>query len=118
MSTTAVSSDSQVILLICTQLALPRRESELKPLSRSEWNDVARAIDASSFKRPGALLGADASSLAGNLNIEPALAERIAALLARGGQLAIELECLFRTWKSAVCVFSLLLPGRVKVWSL
>lgn len=92
MSAAPVSPDSQVILLLCTQLALPRRDSELKPLSRPEWNDVARAIDASRFKRPGALLGAAAESLALDLNIEPAFAERISALLARGGQLAIELE--------------------------
>lgn len=92
MSPATVSPDSQVILLLCAQLALARRDSELKPLSRSEWNEVARAIDASSFKRPGALLGATAPSLAVDLNITPALAERISALLARGGQLAIELE--------------------------
>src|SRR5687767_11288197 len=92
VSAAPVSPDSQVILLLCTQLALPRRDSELKPLSRPEWNDVARAIDASRFKRPGALLGAAAESLALDLNIEPAFAERISALLARGGQLSIELE--------------------------
>jgi DNA processing protein len=92
VSTTTVSPDSQVVLLLCTQLALPRRATELKPLSRSEWNDVARAIDASSFKRPGGLLGAAATSLAQELDLAPALAERISALLARGGQLAIELE--------------------------
>src|SRR3954463_14026366 len=86
-----MSPDSQVILLLCTQLALPR-QSELKPLSRSEWNDVARAIDASSVRRPGGLLGAAAASVALDLNITPVLAERISALLARGGQLAIELE--------------------------
>ena len=92
MSAATVSPDSQVILLLCTRLALPRGESQLTPLSRSEWNDVARAIGASKFKRPGALLGAAAALLAQELEIEPALAERISALLARGGQLAIELE--------------------------
>ena len=114
MSTTTVSSDSQVILLLCTHLALPRRESELKPLSRSEWNDLARAIDASSFKRPGALLGADAASLARDLNIEPALAERIAALLARGGQLAIELERLATLGIWALTRVDPLYPSRLK----
>ena len=91
MSSASVSADSQVILLLCTALALPRRDSELEPLSRSEWNDVARAIDASALKRPAALLNA-AGSLARDLDITPELTERIAALLARGGQLSIELE--------------------------
>ena len=92
MSTAALSSDDQVILLLCTPLALARRDLELKPLSRSEWNDVACAIDGSRFKRPGALLGVEAASLARDLGISVPLAERMAALLARGGQLAIELE--------------------------
>jgi DNA processing protein len=109
-----VSSDSQVILLLCTQLALARRNSELKPLSRSEWNDVARAIDASSFKRPGALLGAAAASLAVDLNITPVLAERISALLARGGQLAIELERLGTLGIWALTRADPLYPARLK----
>src|SRR5688572_25617480 len=77
VSTATVSPDSQVILLLCTHLALARGESQLKHLSRSEWNDVARAIDGSMFKRPGALLGAASVTLARDLNIEPALAERM-----------------------------------------
>jgi DNA processing protein len=114
VSTARVSPDSQVILLLSTQLALPRGESELKPFSRSEWNDLARAIDASSFKRPGALLGADTASLARDLNIEPALAERISALLARGGQLAIELERLATLGIWALTRIDPLYPSRLK----
>lgn len=111
---TTVTPDSQVVLLLCTNLALPRRDSELKPLSRSEWNDVARAIDASSFKRPGALLGAAAISLARDLEITPALAERISALLARGGQLAIELERLSTLGIWALTRIDPLYPSRLK----
>jgi hypothetical protein len=91
VSTATLSADSQVILLLCTGLALPRRDSELKPLSRSEWNDVARAIGASPLKRPAALLNT-AEPVVRELDIRPGLAERISGLLARGGQLAIELE--------------------------
>jgi DNA processing protein len=91
VNTATLSADSQVILLLCTGLALPRRDSELKPLSRSEWNDVARAIGASPLKRPAALLHT-AEPVVRDLDIRPALTERIPRLLARGGQLAIELE--------------------------
>lgn len=114
MNPATVSPDSQVILLLCTQLALKRRDSELTPLSRAEWNDVARAIDASSFKRPGALLGAAAASLAVDLNITPVLAQRISALLARGGQLAIELERLGTLGIWAVTRADPLYPSRLK----
>jgi predicted Rossmann fold nucleotide-binding protein DprA/Smf involved in DNA uptake len=114
MSAATVSPDSQVILLLCTHLALPRRDSDLKPLSRSEWNEVARAIDGSSFKRPGALLGAAAVSLARDLNLEPALAQRISALLPRGGQLAIELERLGTLGIWALTRVDPLYPSRLK----
>jgi len=114
VSTATQSSDSQVVLLLCTQLALARRDSALTPLSRSEWNDVARAIDASSFKRPGALLGAAAASLAVDLNITPVVAERISALLARGGQLAIELERLGTLGIWALTRVDPLYPSRLK----
>ena len=114
MSTTSVSPDSQVILLLCTQLALPRRVSNLRPLSRSEWNDVARAIATSRFKRPGALLGAADDSLTRDLDIEPALAERLSALLARGGQLAIELERLGTLGIWALTRADPLYPSRLK----
>jgi predicted Rossmann fold nucleotide-binding protein DprA/Smf involved in DNA uptake len=114
VSAAPVSPDSQVILLLCTRLALAQRESELKPLSRPEWNDVARAIGASSLARPGALLGADAASLARDLNIEPALADRISALLARGGQLAIELERLGTLGIWALTRVDPLYPARLK----
>jgi DNA processing protein len=114
VSPATVSPDSQVILLLCTQLALARRDSALEPLSRSEWNDVARAIDASSFKRPGPLLGAAAGTLAADLNIAPVLAERISRLLARGGQLAIELERLATLGIWALTRADPVYPSRLK----
>lgn len=92
VSIASPSPDSQVILLLCSHLALARSIGDPKPLSRAEWNDVARAIDASPLKRPAALLGASADSIARGLGIGSAMASRISALLDRGGQLAIELE--------------------------
>ena len=58
MSADGLTEDSQAVLLLCSTLALPRSNDAPKPLSRTEWNDLARAIRASSFARPGALLGA------------------------------------------------------------
>ncbi len=90
MTTANHAEDSQVILLLCSTLGLPRSADADKPLSKSEWNTVARAIDASEFKRPAAVLGLSAADLARGLRLPIDLSERITKLLDRGAQLAIE----------------------------
>jgi len=85
-----LTADSQVIALLCTNVALAR--GELKPLTASEWSDLAAAIHHSELRRPGALLSLQAEEIATILTLAPAVAERLAALLRRGGQLAFELE--------------------------
>ena len=83
--------DSQVILLLCSQLGLSS-SGELNALTLREWNPLARKIAASEMKRPGALLDLSAQTIAQQLNVSSAEADRYAALLARGGTLALELE--------------------------
>lgn len=92
MTTIAVSEDAHAILLLCSSLALPRTPDAPKPLSRSEWNAVARAIDASGFRRPGSVIGAAPSRLVTELHVDSALALRMSTLLQRGAQMAIALE--------------------------
>ena len=92
MSQEILTEDSQAVLLLCSTLALPRSEGAPKPLSRTEWNDLARAIRASSFERPGALLGASQADVSRELALPPVLSQRIRLLLERGAQLAIERE--------------------------
>jgi predicted Rossmann fold nucleotide-binding protein DprA/Smf involved in DNA uptake len=89
---TQVTEDSQAVLLLCSTLALPRSEGAPKPLSRTEWNDLARAIRASSLERPGALLTASQADVSKELALPPLLSQRIRLLLERGAQLAIERE--------------------------
>src|SRR6266508_3260947 len=92
VSIETLTDDSQAVLLLCSTLALSRSQAAPKPLSRSEWNDLARAIGASRFRRPGALLGASPDDVSKELRIPVALSHRIAMLLERGAQLAIERE--------------------------
>ncbi len=86
-----LSDDSQVILLLCSQLGLTVG-SEITALTLREWNPLARKIAASHLKRPAALLGLAAQSIAQQLDVPREEADRYAALLARGGTLALELE--------------------------
>lgn len=84
----AVSPDAQAMLLLCTTLGLPR---DVTPLSLPEWNRVAAALSERGL-RPGALLGRDATALSQDAAADAVTAERMASLLERGGQLALELE--------------------------
>ncbi len=83
--------DSQVILLLCSQLGLASG-GELTALTLREWNPLARKIAGSDLKRPSALLGLPAQAMAQQLAITVEEADRYAALLARGGTLALDLE--------------------------
>lgn len=94
MTYTALSPDAQALALLCSYLALPSRRSagDPKPLSPREWNDLAKKIWASSLKQPSALLRLGEAELRSDLNLEQAESNRIAQLLSRGTQLAIEIE--------------------------
>ena len=87
----ALDADSQAIALLCSSLAIPRG-STLKPLTPTEWNGIAQLIRDSEMPRPGALLGRTADDLATVLSLPANTAHRLADLLGRGGQLALELE--------------------------
>ena len=91
MSADPLTPDTNAVLLLCSTLALPRSGSAPKPLSRSDWNDLARTIAASPLKRPGALFVVSSGALQQELGIPDFLADRVVALLDRGGQLSIEL---------------------------
>jgi predicted Rossmann fold nucleotide-binding protein DprA/Smf involved in DNA uptake len=91
MTVTALSADSQAITLLCSAIALPRG-AEVKPLSPTEWSSLATTVHRSKLQRPGALLRLDDDALRRELEIGAEAARRLTALLARGGQLALELD--------------------------
>jgi len=88
METAATSPDAQVLLLLCSTLGLAR---DGKPLTPAEWKSVAPAVERAGL-RPGDLLGMSVDETARVLTVPMGLATRMAELLARGGQLALELE--------------------------
>lgn len=86
-----LSPDAQVLLLLCSTLGLARG-GDLLPLAQNEWNDLAQRLAQSELQGPGALLGFDSASLSRTLALPEMMADRIARLLVRAGQLAVELE--------------------------
>lgn len=91
MSANHLSTDGQAIVLLCSTLALPR-ETAQKPLPPTEWSSLAAAIHTSELRTPSALMGLDASEIAEGIAVSPETGRRLAELLSRGGQLAIELD--------------------------
>jgi len=91
-----LSDDSLAITLLCAHLGSPRKLG-LAPLSDSEWDSLAERIAHSALKSPSDMFGSSAERIRDELGIQLALAERIARLLARSGQMAFELDRLIST---------------------
>jgi predicted Rossmann fold nucleotide-binding protein DprA/Smf involved in DNA uptake len=83
--------DGQALLLLCSHLGLSKDDVS-SPLTLKEWNPLARTIQVSGLKRPGALLGLSAADIQAEVGLSPEESSRLARLLERSGALAIELE--------------------------
>jgi DNA processing protein len=91
MSSPRLSPDGQAIALLCSTLALPR-EASTRPLTPKEWSSLAASIHASELGTPSALFALEAPDIAESLGVSPEAGGRVAELLSRGGQFAVELE--------------------------
>jgi len=91
MTTMPISADGQAIALACSGLAL-QGERSIKPLTPREWHELSGAIVRSDWARPRELLGREPAELREELGVASEMAERLSRLLARGGQLAFEIE--------------------------
>lgn len=90
MSAAAISADGQAIALACSSLALEGDRS-LKPLTPTDWNKLSVTLRSADL-RPRDLIGFDSDKLREALGLAEEPADRLAALLSRGGQLALEVE--------------------------
>jgi predicted Rossmann fold nucleotide-binding protein DprA/Smf involved in DNA uptake len=91
MTIARLRPDAQAIALLCSTLALPR-EAPTRPLTPTEWSSLAASIPASELRTPSALFGLEARGIADSLGVSPEAADRLAQLLSRGGQLAVEID--------------------------
>jgi predicted Rossmann fold nucleotide-binding protein DprA/Smf involved in DNA uptake len=90
MATLSISADGQAIALVCSSLATQGNRS-LKPLTPTEWRKLAGDLHAAEL-RPRDLIGMPAAEIREAVGYTQEGADRLAGLLSRGGQLAIELE--------------------------
>jgi predicted Rossmann fold nucleotide-binding protein DprA/Smf involved in DNA uptake len=91
MSVAPISEDGQVIALACSHLAV-QGDRSVKPLTAREWHGLSERLINSEWGRPSDLMRHTPDELHRELDLEIGVAERLARLLARGGQLAFELE--------------------------
>jgi predicted Rossmann fold nucleotide-binding protein DprA/Smf involved in DNA uptake len=106
------SEDSLAILLVCSHLAIGK-ELHLKPFADSDWSALAERLVAAGLT-PAQMLGMGAADLHLQLDLDSAISERVAALLSRGGQLALELERLSNLGIWAMTRADHDYPGRLK----
>jgi predicted Rossmann fold nucleotide-binding protein DprA/Smf involved in DNA uptake len=88
-----LTDDAHALVMACSYVGLDTK-TELAPLTLKEWNTLAPKIFQSSLKTPGGMLGLAAEDLQSKLALSSAEAQRLAALLDRGGAVGFELESL------------------------
>ncbi len=91
MNDMKLTDDAHALVMACSYVGLDPK-AELVPLTLKEWNALAPKIFQSSLKTPGGMLGLSAEALQSELALSLAEAQRLAALLDRGGAVGFELE--------------------------
>lgn len=108
-----LTDNAYALVMACSYVGLDPK-MELAPLTLKEWNMLAPKILNSALKIPGAMLGLSAEALQGELGLSPAEAQRLAALLDRGGAVGFELESLMNAGIQIVTRTDLNYPLRLK----
>jgi predicted Rossmann fold nucleotide-binding protein DprA/Smf involved in DNA uptake len=88
---TSLSKDSLAILLLCSDLAMPSN-SDCRPFTLKEWQVLSYKLKNSPLGRPQSIFESAPEEWRTNLELTNEQVVRIQKLLARGGQLGIELE--------------------------
>jgi predicted Rossmann fold nucleotide-binding protein DprA/Smf involved in DNA uptake len=86
-----LSPDAPAIILLCSSIGSDR-SSPVRPLGPRTWAKLSERLARQSFSGPRDLADLTAEEIDRSLDVGADEAERIASLLARGGQLAFELD--------------------------
>lgn len=108
-----LTDDAHALVMACSYVGLGPK-TELAPLSLKEWNTLAPKILESSLKTPGGMLGRTAEALQSELALSLTEAQRLAALLDRGGAVGFELESLMNAGIRIVTRVDSNYPSRLK----
>lgn len=107
-----LTNDDKALILLCSHIGI--KDTELKPLTLKQWNELANKIANSSIKRPQNLFSMDFEELKGELKIPENQIENIEKLLSRSLELGVELERLYSKGIKVVTRASYLYPRKLK----
>lgn len=88
----ALSPDASAIILLCSSIATDHAAAATRPLGPRTWAKLKDRLAKQSLGGARDLIGLTADEIDRRLEVGPEEAERYARLLARGGQLAFELD--------------------------
>lgn len=88
-----ISDDSFAILLICSDLALNNKETEVKAFTISQWSKLAENLFQNDLT-PKAIFDVSTNNIKKKLNLPDETVERIERLLSRSGQFGVEMSSL------------------------
>ena len=109
----ALSPDAPAIILLCSSLGADRSAATVRPLGPRTWAKLQEALRRQSFGGPRDLVGLSADEIDRSLGVGGEEAGRYARLLARGGQLAFELDRLRSRGIWVVTIADDAYPGRL-----
>lgn len=87
-----LSPDAPAIILLCSSLGTDRSAGTARPLGPRTWAKLDEGLRRQSFRGPRDLVGLSADEIDRSLGVGGEEATRYVRLLARGGQLAFELD--------------------------
>lgn len=108
-----LTDDAHALVMACSNVGLDKK-TELAPLTLKEWNTLALKIIDSTLKTPGGMLGLTVEALQKELALSLAEAQRLAALLDRGGAVGFELESMMNAGIQIVSLADSNYPPRLK----
>ncbi|MDY5213573.1 DNA-processing protein DprA [Intestinibacter sp.] len=85
-----LTNDDKAILLLCSHIGI--KDSSVKPLTTSKWNDIANKINKSDIKRPGNIFKFNEEDIKKQLELSQEELNNFMKLLSRSLEFSVDLE--------------------------
>ena len=83
-----LTNDDKAILLLCSHIGI--KDSSVKPLTTSKWNDIANKINKSDIKRPGNIFKFNEEDIKKQLELSQEELNNFMKLLSRSLEFSVD----------------------------